>query len=321
MKCAVVGIGGVALGQYLPVLAAEGVELGYLSRSPAGPQQAVERFGGEVLDGYAGLAAWHPDIAFVTASDTEHHAIVRELIAAGVPRLYVEKPFVAKRGQAFVTDDDYREGLALLDEARLSGVEIAIGFNYRSFDVVRRAKAGTADWGRVIGVTATAHYACWSHTIDLIAHFAGPIRTVSALAGDHEHGTPPMRTVDRAVSFVTEDDAVGTLRGTAGSAFTDTLLELTIQFERGRATLRDLGLSLELAADDGSIEQHRPPTDASRWGLYDRSFADSIAAYLEAVRASAAPAVTGHDGVAELRVEAGIHRSLATGAPVALADL
>ena len=322
MKCAVVGIGGVALGQYLPALAGiEGVELGYLSRSAAGPDAAVERFGGVVLDGYDGLAEWNPDVAFVTATDTEHPTVVRELIARGVPRLYVEKPFVAKRGQAFVTDDDYREGVTLLADAERAGVQIAIGFNYRAFATVQTALAATASWGGVTGVTATAHYACWSHTIDLIALFAGPVRRVSALAGEHEHGTPPMRTVDRAVTFITEDDAVGTLRGSAGSSFADTLLELTVQFERGRATLRDLGMSLELAGHDGAIVRHRPPTDASRWGLYDRSFADSLTAYIASVRALSTPAVTGADGVSELLFEAGIHRSLATGAPVHLADL
>ncbi len=323
MKCAVVGIGGVALGQYLPVLARlDGVELGYVSRSEGGPRTAVERFGGRVLhgvggDAYAGLAAWHPDVAFVTASDTEHHAIVRDLIRVGVPRLYVEKPFVAKRGQAFVTESDYLEGVALLHEARAAGVEIAVGFNYRSFATVRRALTESAGWGRVIGVTATAHYACWSHTIDLIGLFAGPISTLTALAGDVERGEPPMRTVDRAVSFTTEGGAVGTLRGTAGSPFADLLFELTVQFERGRATLRDLGLSLELAGADGSTMRHEAPPDASRWTLYDRSFADSIEDYL----ASERPPVSGADGVAELRVEAAIHRSLTTNAPVVLADL
>ena len=322
MKCAVVGIGGVALGQYLPALAgSEGVELGYLSRAEGSARAAVGRFGGEVLGTYAGLAAWHPDVAFVTATDTEHHTIVRELIRLGVPRLYVEKPFVAKRGQAFVTDDDYREGVALLEEARSAGVEIAVGFNYRSFATVRRALEATSEWGDVIGVEASAHYACWSHTIDLIGLFAGPVRTVSALAGEREHGEPPMRTVDRAISFVTEGGAVGTLRGTAGSSFADTLLEITVRFERGRATLRDLGLSLELADERGELTQFRPSTDASRWALYDRSFADSIAAYLATVRAGTPPPVSGADGVAELRVEAAIHRSLATGAPVELAAL
>ncbi|MCU1423356.1 MAG: dehydrogenase [Microbacteriaceae bacterium] len=322
MKCAVVGIGGVALGQYLPALAgSEGMELGYLSRAEGSTRAAVGRFGGEVLEGFAGLAAWHPDVAFVTAADTAHHTIVRELIRAGVPRLYVEKPFVAKRGQAFVTDDDYREGVALLEEARSAGVEIAVGFNYRAFATVRRALEATADCGAVIGVEASAHYACWSHTIDLIGLFAGPIRTLSALAGEREHGEPPLRTVDRAVSFVTEGGAVGALRGTAGSAFADTLLELTVRFERGRATLRDLGLSLELADERGDTTRFTPPTDASRWALYDRSFADSIAGYLATVRAGSPPPVTGEDGVAELRVEAAIHRSLATHAPVELAHL
>ena len=66
MRVAVVGTSSVATDNYLPYLAAlDGVTLGLSNRSRARAATAAGRFGGEVLNDPADVAAWHPDVAFV----------------------------------------------------------------------------------------------------------------------------------------------------------------------------------------------------------------------------------------------------------------
>ena len=49
-------------------------------------------------------------------------------------RLFLEKPLVARNGQANVTEQDFWDGKALLEEATAAGSEMAMVFNYRFFD-------------------------------------------------------------------------------------------------------------------------------------------------------------------------------------------
>ena len=68
-------------------------------------------------------------------------------------------------------------------------------------------------------VTALAHYACWSHCIDLIHHFVGPLAQLTAIPGVREFEGAGLRATDVAGAFVTESGATGTILGTSGIHF------------------------------------------------------------------------------------------------------
>ena len=197
-------------------------------------------------------------------------------------------------------------------------------FNYRFFEHAMLAAqiVDERNFGQATNVTGTVHFACWSHCIDLIYHFAGAIAEVSALEGEAKDlGDGPVAGRDVAASFRLANGGSGVLLGTSGMHWPFPLFELTINFEHGRIRLRDLDGDLEVMdARMTRQETFAIPRDRSRWEQYNRSFEQSIAAYLDSVQANAAPPVPGIDGLRELQVEAGFRRSIAEGRPVNLAQ-
>jgi len=122
-------------------------------------------------------------------------------------------------------------------------------------------------------------------------------------------------------AFRTEGGAAGTIVGTAGIDFKMPLFELTIAFERGRLHMRDLDGDLE--ALEYGAQQHeiyQASRDASRWDHYNASFARSLAAYLDSIRAGGPPPIPGLAGLQELQFEASLRRSAAEHRPVVLKD-
>ena len=315
LRCAVVGTGAVALNSYLPYLVEqEGIELAYLSRSNAKSVHAQSLFGGTVLADVEELASWAPDVAFILTTDTQHAAVMGELLARGVARIFVEKPLVAARGQAHVEESDFWHAAELVRVAEQHGAELAVGFNYRFFETVKRAIhfSETSNFGRLIGVVGDAHYACWSHTLDLIGLFAGPFASLVALSGDAAHGEGEMQGADRVIAFTSVGGAAGTLRGSAGRPWNGSLLSIVLQYEHGRLELDDLDVSLRIFdAAQNRAEMMTLGADVSRWSRYDASFEASLGAYLDSVRRRTAPPVSGWDGVRELQVEAAIARAIA----------
>lgn len=324
LRVAVVGVGSVALKSHLPALAARGdVELAYLSRSADAVREAQVRFGGTALADDDALVRWRPDAVLVLVADTAHYDVTARLIERGLPRILVEKPLVAMTGQAAVGEEDYRLGRRLLARAAERGTTLAMNFNYRSFASVRRAQAilRDRDFGAVTGVSARAHYACWSHVIDLIGVFAGPVNRLVALESPQSRSGAGLTATDLSISFVTEGGAVGTLLGSAAGSWEQSLLEVRIDAERGAVVLTDLdGPLTVLSGEGGVIERLEPSAHASRWERYTASFAAALDGYLASVRADAPPPVPAHAGLDELRFEAAVRRSVATGRPVFLAD-
>lgn len=318
LRCLVVGIGSLATGHYLPFLAAQDdVELAYLSRTPESAQRAAQQLGGVALASWADAASYGADVAFNLTTDTQHAAVLDELVRTGIPRVFTEKPLVAVLGQERVTEADFRRAAAIASAADAAHVELAMGFNYRFFDTVQRARQLIADgsFGALTAVVADAHYACWSHTIDLIGLTCGPLATLSALGESVPAGSETAPA--RSIAFVTSAGVTGTLSGTSRRTWADELLSISLLFERGRVRLRDLDVSLEVF--DGDADRHtvtRLGSGSSRWDRYAASFRASLSAYLEAVRAGV-PAPVGIDaGLRELQVEAAIARSIERGGPV-----
>lgn len=315
LRIAVVGVGKVAREEYLPVLVKEGVELGYWNRTDGRAREAAERFGGTVLASLGEVVDFGADAVMVLTSERARYAVGKALIEGGVKRVFFEKPLVAMGGQANVTEGDFEKGRELLGLARERGCETAMVFNYRFFEQTLRAKAVVTErnFGRVTNVTGLVHFACWSHCIDLIRHFAGEVAEIAGLSGAvHRSAELGAEAADVTAGFVMEGGATGTILGTLAMGWAHPLYELTFAFERGRIHLRDLDGTLEiLEGGGGRHELVMLVRDRSRWDAYRDSFGKAVGAYVRSVREGAPPPVGGMEGLRELQVEAALRRSVA----------
>lgn len=318
---AVVGTGKVADQNYLPfIVQNEDVILSYYNRTRARADAVAAKFGGAVAGTIEELMAGRPDTVLVLTSETVRDVLAHALLDHRPPRLFFEKPLVAAMGQAKVTEEDFYTGLKLLHRARDAGVETAMVFNYRFFEQTRRAKQIVADrqLGQPLHFTAMVHYACWSHCIDLILDFMGPVETITALANNRSApcmGAEDVTAVTAAVRM--QNDATGTIMGVCDIDFKLPLYELTFAYEHGRISMRDLDGDLELIDyRSGMHERHVLPRDVSRWDQYRASFGKAINAYLASIRSGDPPPVPGVAGLRELQFEAAIRRSITQGAPV-----
>jgi len=322
LKIGVAGIGNIAMSNYLPNIASQpDVELGYYNRTPEKAKKAAEQFGGTVFATMDELVAWEPTTVLVLTRETGRYEVGLELVKLGARRLFFEKPLVAAKGQAHVEEVDFHNGKAMLDLARERGCETAMIFNYRFFEQTIAAKriAAERNFGAVTNVAGLVHYACWSHCIDLIHHFAGGVAEIAALSGVPQHKSPEIQVeaADVVAAMRMENGATGTITGTAAIKWQHPLYELVFTFENGRLHMRDLDGNLEIL--DGANQHHETYAlvrHTSRWDQYSASFKKSLDAYLETLRSGSPPPIPGLDGLRELQVEAALKRSIAQRRPV-----
>lgn len=323
MKIAIVGTGKVARGNYIPYLAEqEDVELLYANRTVDRAVECAEEFGGTAFPTLEALLDLDPDAVLVLTSETARYEVATAILNHGTRRLFFEKPLVAADGQAHVSEDDFTRGAEILQRATEAGTETAMVFNYRFFEQSRRARALVAErsLGAVQQINGLVNYCTWSHVIDLMHGFAGPVRSLTALQGETVRKGADNEAVDVSLSFVTEGGAVGALVGTAGSGTPCPLYELTVAFDGGRLTLRGLDGDLDLYTNAGGLHETMALTrHTSRWDQYAASFRASLAAYLESIRAGTPPPVPGRAGLMELQFEAAFRRAIRTGKPVDVA--
>lgn len=325
MRIGIVGVGNVAMNNYLPWLARqEGAELYYYSRTAAKSEAAVRQFGGYRMDSLDELARQNLDVIFILTNETSHSTIAQELLKYRVKRLFIEKPLHAANGQADVTEQDFFLARKMLRQAKEIGTEVAMIFNYRFYDQSLNLKKliQERDLGQLLQSTWFVHYACWSHCIDLLSCFGGPIKSITALSGDRVFGAGSMAGMtgkDVAAAFTHHYGAVGTIVGTSASSFQLPLYHVTMNFERGTVTFSDLDSQLTLYREGSHFsETFSLIPDKSRWVQYNASFEKSLAAYFQAIRNGEKPPVTGLDGLLELQFEAALKRSAAAGRPVEL---
>ncbi|XHR30928.1 MAG: Gfo/Idh/MocA family protein [Chthoniobacteraceae bacterium] len=321
LRLAIVGTGQVATGNYLPVLREQkDVVLGMYNRDPSKAEKAANAFNGEHLASIEAVAKWNPASVFVLTSESARFGIVMELIRLGVKRIFCEKPLVAQQGQAHVTEDDFHCAKTMLETARENECQVAMNFNYRAFDQTIKAKkiAAERNFGKVTQIAGQVHYACWSHCIDLVHYLAGPMEEMTALSGTVDRqGQGAILAPDVAAVFRMENQAMGTLIGTAGMKWQHPLFEMIFSFENGRIHMRDIDGDLEVL--DGSsplMERYSQVRDNSRWDHYGASFGKAIPAYLNSIRNATEPPVSGMDGLRELQAEAAMKRSIASHRPV-----
>ena len=317
LHLAILGTGQVARNNYLPYLSKQtGITLSYWNRDLTKATSCAHQFGGTAHATIADLMAGKPDAVLILTSEKARYELSLQAIAHKPPRIFFEKPLVAQRGQEQVSEDDFHRGREVLQAAHAAGIETAMVFNYRFFDQIATAHRLIAErnLGKAVAATAFVHPACWSHCLDLVALFLGPAVSVSALSAPNSHNIPAL-----TVSQITANGATAAIQRSPGGDLFHPAYEITLGFEHGRILLRGLDGEVELVNyRDASSERIQPGRNDSQWKHYDRSFERSLAAYVASIRANAPPPVPGRAGLEELRIEAGIARSLRTGAAVDL---
>jgi predicted dehydrogenase len=321
MEIGIVGVGAVAQNNYLPALLRhKDVALTCYSRTLDRTEAVGQKFGVRTARTLEELFERQLEAVFVLTREEQRFEATQALLSYKPKRLFLEKPLVARGGQAHVVQQDFWDGKTLLLQAQEAGTEVAMVFNYRFFDQIQRAQRliQERNFGDVISVVALTHFACWSHCIDLILEFAGPVREVSALPGVLPHPFfETEKVTDVAASFLIGKHASGVLLGTSGINWNFPLLELTINFEGGRFHFRDLDQNMEMLDYGGKVHEiFSPGRDDSRWAKYNESFEKSIDAYLASIRNGAPPPVPGMAGLLELQFEASLMKSIADRRPV-----
>jgi predicted dehydrogenase len=320
MEIGIVGAGKVAQSNYLPsLLRHNDVSLTCYSRTPERTQAIGRKFGVRTARTLDELFERRPEVVFVLTREEQRFEATQSLLPFKPKRLFLEKPLVAKGGQAHVVQQDFWDGKTLLLQAQEAGAEVAMVFNYRFFDQIQRAKRTIQErnFGEATGVSALTHFACWSHCIDLILEFAGPVREVSAQQGTQPYPFEAGEVSDVAASFLMGKQATGVLLGTSGINWNFPLFELTVNFEGGRIHFRDLDQNMEVLDYRHNVHEiFSPSRHDSRWTKYDESFEKSVDAYLASIRNSAPPPVPGLAGLLELQFEASLKKSIAERRPV-----
>lgn len=320
MEVAIIGTGKVAQDNYLPsLLRHKDLTLTCYSRRYEQAQAVAQRFGVGAARTLEEVFARRPEAVFVLTREEQRLEATRDLLPFRPKRLFLEKPLVARGGQAQVVEQDFWDGKALLQAAQETGTEAAMVFNYRFFDQSQRARAlvRERDFGAAVNVVALSHYATWSHCIDLILEFAGPLVEITARQGEREYPFLEGQAADVAAAFRLGEQATGTLLGTSALNWIFPLFELIVNYEGGRIHFRGLDQDMEVLDYRGKFhETYSPSRDESRWDKYNRSFEKSVDAYLACVRAGAPPPVPGLAGLRELQFEASLKRSIAQKRPV-----
>jgi predicted dehydrogenase len=322
LKVALLGTGKVASENYLPHLVKEpGISLGYYNRTFSKAAACAEKFGGVAFQSLEELAAWNADTVLVLTMETQRYEAALALLEYKPRRVFFEKPLCAQAGQENVSEDDFFKARQILQKAKEAASETAMVFNYRFFEHSLRAQQILSDrgFGPIRNVTGLVHYACWSHSIDLIHHLGGSIAEISALRGGVAHEWNGRAAQDVSAAFQLENGATGTLIGTSSLNWQTPLFQLCFNYEGGRIQIQDL--DGEMTVMDGrslDVETYRITADRSRWNQYHNSFGKSLHAYLATVRAGTPPPIPGLAGLRELQVEAGIQRSIAQNRPIDL---
>jgi predicted dehydrogenase len=324
MEIALIGVGKVVQDNYLPALLRhKDVSVSCYSRTFERTEAVAHQFGVQAARTLDELFERNPEAVLVLTREDQRLEASQALLPYKPKRIFFEKPLVAKGRQAHVTQQDFWDAKALLLQNQEAGTETAMVFNYRFFDQMQRAKRliQERNFGEAISVVALTHFACWSHCIDLLMNFAGPVREISAHQGTQLYPFEDGEATDVAASFLLGEHATGTLLGTSGMNWNFPLFELTVNFAGGRIHFRDLDQDMEvLDYHDNVHELFSPVRHESRWTKYNESFDKSVDAYLASIRSGTLPPVPGISGLRELQFEAGIKKSIAERRPVILSE-
>jgi myo-inositol 2-dehydrogenase/D-chiro-inositol 1-dehydrogenase len=249
-----------------------------------------------------------PDLVVITTPDHAHLEVLEPVLERGL-HAFVEKPLQAAHGQERVSWDDYTAAMQVLRHWQRTRSIVGMNFNYRAMPHLRQLKSDVESGalGRVRLVNATAHLNCWSHMLDILRWSFGEVVEVHARTAD----------TDRVVSLGFASGALGTLVG-ATFNFAHDLIHLEAYGADARGRIDGLnGAYRRRAEQPGQPDLEWPRRDFLN-DNFAPSFRASIDAFCQALRTGTQPPVSADDGLAELAIEAAIHRSASTHRPEAV---
>jgi myo-inositol 2-dehydrogenase / D-chiro-inositol 1-dehydrogenase len=310
-RVGIVGCGRMASRFHAPAFAAQPdcVIAGCASRTPEHAQALASGFDAKVFGDAAALVD-AVDVVVITTADNAHLEPLRLALAHG-KHVFVEKPLHAEHGQELVSWQDYESAAAAMSAWDRSRSVVGINFNYRTMPHFRQlwSDCRAGELGSLTLVQAAAHLNCWSHTVDLLRWWCGDVREVFA----YWDGSSPSRAV--ALRFAS--GAVGTLIGTRYD-FRDPLVRVEVFGSLARGLVHGLNGSYARLVEDQSAPDVVWPRKDFGNDYFGPSFRASVDAFCAALRSGGRPLADGDDALAELAIEAAIHRSASTGAAVSV---
>jgi predicted dehydrogenase len=312
-RVAIVGCGRIATRFHAPSFAAQPDcrIVACTSRTPEHAESLAREYEADAYhDVVEMIDRADPDVVVITTADNAHLEPLGLALDSG-KHVFVEKPLHAANSQERVTWEDYESAIDVMRRWDRTQSVVGINFNYRTMPHFRQLRADTAsgDLGTIGLVDAAAHLNCWSHTIDLLRWWCGDVNEVFAYWGGGGS------ELQRAVTLRFVDGAVGSLVG-ALYDFRDDLVRVEVYGTKARGLASGLNGSYIRQPEDQSAPDTLWPRKDFGNDFFGPSFRASIDAFCSALRAGGRPLADGDDALAELAIEAAIHRSTLTNAPV-----
>lgn len=331
MRLGVIGTGRIG-SQHAAVLAGQaGVDDVIVCDVDGARARAVaERIGGSPAEGTARLFAAHPDGVLIAAPTSQHAALLREAVDAGVPA-FCEKPVA----------QSLADTVATVEAVEASGVPVQIGFQ-RRFDVgcrvVRDAIAGggIGELRRMHLLTCDpapppAEYVphsggifrdCHIHDFDILRFVSGrDVESVTAAGANRGADFfAAAGDVDESAALLTLDD--GTLVTMQGSRYNGAGYDVRLE-AAGTAGTVMAGLSGKTPVR--SAEPGVTFPDEAPWPGFLERFADAyvaeLVAFLDVVRTGADVVCTPRDALEALYAAEAADLSRREGRTVRVAEV
>jgi predicted dehydrogenase len=297
--------------------------------SPAVAEETAAAAGGSSAYGDPGamLASEELDAVFVCTPPGAHLAAAKPVFDRGLP-VYLEKPLARTAA----------DGAAIVDAWRESGVVCAVGYQWRSLDVLDRVRAElggdppgllvsrgigpaqrgrTSSWFEDARASGGVLFELASHDVDLQRAVAGPVAEVQASAAGGLLATAAAGAPDL-------DDTVAVVMRFAGGGIGIVALGWTDAQDPPVYSLdvmaADVALRLDLAGA-GSVHGRSRGTDVEVAGGAEPRRA-SIARFVAAVSGGGQSAVacSPEDALGTLHTVLAAERSVATGARITVAS-
>jgi predicted dehydrogenase len=333
LRVAIVGCGGVARTQHLPVyqkLAAQGrVEL--VAGCDVDPERAAAVAGGFGGRAYGDVEALleheRPDVVDVCTPEDRHTQPVLAALRGGA-HVFCEK----------IMAESLAAGRSMLEAAQANRRLLGVDYNYRFMPALAKAREliEAGDLGELALVGAYVHAYCFHHAIDLLRFLGGEVVAVGAqyaATADpayhyrvqlEEFVYVPSRF--EAVTFRFANGACGVIYGTRFMDLRQHMLRVEVAGSAARLGIDGIVLDDVVGrlrrfrfagGPEGPPDPARSaqgeavplPVPAGAQRDFRLAFDGSISAFVAAVAAGTRPPVTGEDGYRVLELEHAIVRS------------
>jgi predicted dehydrogenase len=261
-----------------------------------------------------------PDVVSVTTLEWNHEVPVLKSLDAGC-HVLCEK----------VMAHTLEIGESMVAAAQRMGRTLGVNYNYRSVPSHELIKQEIAlgGFGEPALFTANMHSYLWAHMVDLLRYFFGDPIAVTAAMVDDQSRRPRITdntsqawmhsdimlyqpSVAVSASFRFRDpDFIATLSGSALVPIDQNFWSFALFGTSAALTVNAAG-----RANLGGVPSLGPVADRLKSLApcsYEQSFDRSVMAFVEAIQEGRPAPVTGHDGLAAMRLEAAIVESVRTG--------